>query len=125
MKNQRQHKKRENPKKRNQGSAVVEMSMLTPVLFAIVYLSIFFFLFFIRSGNCMEELARYMYVKENDSNLERESMHINEHNNGNIKKIWVQEEGKIFEIQLELRGNKTDPVSMVRRWKIAVDTVSK
>lgn len=109
----------------NRGSAVVEMTLLIPIIFGVIYFGIMFFLFLIRSGNCMEIMAKHLYSYENTMDGESSDMLVNEQKKGNMKTVWVEEEGKLFQIRLELKGNSSDPVSVVRRWQIAIDTVSK
>lgn len=108
----------------NQGSALVEMTLLIPVILGVVYFSILFFLFMVKGSDCMEDLAECLYHTEETLGDNNGSNTISLQKQGNMKTVQIQEEGKLFKIQLELRGNGSNPVELVRRWQLAVNTIS-
>lgn len=111
-------------KSKNRGSAVVEMTLLIPVILGVVYFSVLFFLFMVKSSDSMEALAACLYHAEAPPGCNNEQNTISVYKQGNMKTVQMQEEGKLFNIQLELKGNSSNPVELVRRWQLAVDTFS-
>lgn len=105
-------KKRE----KNKGSAVIEMTLLMPILLGCIYFYIMLFLFFVQSGKRMAEIADCIY----EENIE-ETEEVMMRTEGNVKIGKVEEEGKLFRIHIELRKDKNDPVKNIRRWQLVGD----
>lgn len=110
--------------KKNRGSAVIEMTLLMPIYLGIFYLYILFFLFLIECGFLMQCMLEYVYQVEMKYDVLENNADISITNHGNIRTVRTLKMDKGFQIQLELKGNTEDPAERIRRWQIAVDTVS-
>ena len=106
--------------KKNRGSAVIEMSLLMPILLGCIYLYIMLFLFLLESGKGMEYMVENMYetgnVKEDASEKLKETL--SKRTQGNVKIFWLEEKGKLFDIYLEMRKDENDAVENIRRWQL-------
>ena len=64
----------------------------------------------------MNELARNLYDTESQVE-EKEDKGIQK--KGKMETVEVYEKGKLFEIQLELNKDGSDPIENIRRWQLA------
>lgn len=106
--------------RKNRGSAIIEMTMLIPIYLGIFYFYIIFFLFLIECGFLSQDMLECMYNVETKSAIQG----INLIQQGNTKVVKASDTNKIFHICLELKGNAEDSTDKIRRWQIAVDTIS-
>ena len=106
--------------RKNRGSAIIEMTMLIPIFLGIFYLYIMFFLFLIECGFLLQGMVECIYNVETKSEI-HEMMATQQ---GNTKVVKASKMNNIFPIYLELKGSAEDSADKVRRWQIAVDTIS-
>ncbi len=107
-------------KKSNKGSAVIEITLLMPILLGCIYFYIMLFLFLIDSGNRMEKIAEFMYVTQDMENKGLKTLNEDIHvrTEGKVKIFWIEEKGKLFDIQMEMRKGKDNAVENIRRWQL-------
>lgn len=107
-------------KKKNQGSAVIEMTLLMPVILGCIFLSIMVFLYFADSSKKICSLSEVLYQKEGQQE-ENLVENIQIQKKSGLKRAWIEEEGKWFRIQLELWKDAHEPVENIRRWQLAAE----
>ena len=112
------------PGRKNRGSAVVEISLLMPIYIGVFFLYIAFFLFLIECGFIMQDMLEYMYHSETKSENHHSRYNISVVNQGNVRTVNVSDYREGLTIYFEVRGNSEDFPDKIRRWQIAVDTVS-
>lgn len=110
-------------RRKNCGSAVIELTMLMPVLLGCIYLYIMLFLFFVKSGKGMEELADCIYRIQTNSDRESEESGngILVRTQGKVKTAKMEQQGNLFTIRIELRKDENNPVENLRRWQLVTD----
>ena len=106
----------------NRGSAVIEMTLIMPVLLVVFYLYISIFLFYVQSGKSMKDMAEVLYCTEEIENYTYEG-DFTVRENGNTKSVCIKESEALFELNLELRRNDDSVVEKIRRWQLATDTI--
>lgn len=109
---------------KNHGSAIVEMTLLIPVYLGVIYLYILFFLFTIECGFLMQGMLEYIYNVEMTFEVQGESDQFSVAKQGNVQIVRASNSNQIFQTQLELKGSMDDATQKVRRWQIAVSTIS-
>lgn len=107
-------------RRNNRGSAVIELALLMPVILGFIYLYIMLFLFFTESGKWMAEVAEGIYAEEGTECLTEGIILRTE---GETRIGSIQEEGKLFKMQIELRRDKNDAVKNIRRWQLIGDVL--
>lgn len=107
-------------KKKNKGSAVIEVTLLMPILLGCIYFYIMLFLFLMDSGNRMEKIAEFMYVTQDMKNKDFGTLNddIRVRTEGKVKIFWIEEKGRLFDIQMELRRGEGNEVENIRRWQL-------
>lgn len=112
-------------KKKNRGSAIIEITLLIPVFLGCIYLYIMCFLFFTESAKKMEQLSECLYTsdRKEDKTIENQYKEIQLRREGNMRCTWVEEQGKLFIFYLELRKDTNQPVENIRRWQLVTDTI--
>lgn len=110
--------------RKNKGSAVIEATLLIPVILGIVYFYIFFVLFEIKTGNYMENMAEYINIMETKSGIRNAESGMSIIDQGDTRIIQMDNIGQFFNMRLELKGNIGNPVEKIRRWQLAVSTIS-
>jgi hypothetical protein len=105
--------------KNNRGSSVIEVSLLIPIFMGCIYLYIMLFIFFMESSKQMCALSENIYAEESEDlqggfSLKKE---------GKMQVIQVKESGKLFEIELELRKDGSDPLENIRRWQLVTSGI--
>lgn len=103
--------KRRRLKKKNRGSATIEMTLLIPICIGCVYFYMMFFLFFVQVSKEMNIQARQLYSAEQMGEVEGKA-------HGKRKSSQCEVRNKMFEIQLEMTGNQEDPFQQIRRWQM-------
>lgn len=111
--------------RKNDGSAIVEMTLLIPILLGLLYMYISLFLFMIETGRDMNYLAETLY------SVEKSTQESNNTNYGNVKTykqgsayyITMRDVSGMFHIDLEMRRYGDFTVKNIRRWQLAIDTV--
>ena len=95
-------------KKRNRGSAVVEMTLLVPFVFGSIYFYIMSMLYITEHGRRVNELSEMLY-----------------NNVAEAKDGLVSYDGDFekYSISLDLRMDNTDSVKSLRRWQFVADTI--
>lgn len=124
MKKKQAVKKYENKQKKNRGSAIIETTMLIPVYIGVFYLYILLFLFHIEVGFLFQDMIEYIYPTDIKCDIEEKEDDITITQQGNIKVVRMSNSNHIFQVQLILKGNIDDPIKKIRRWQIAIDTIS-
>lgn len=106
--------------KKNKGSAVIEMSLLMPILLGCIYLYIMLFLFLLKSGKEMEYMAQNMYEASNvgKENSGQWKEALSERTEGKVRIYRIEEKGELFELYLEMRKDENDAVENIRRWQL-------
>lgn len=104
-------------REKNRGSMIVEYTLLMPVFLGVVYLYILCFLLLVQQGGCMEAAAEALYQKQSFLKYE-------EIQKGNKRSIVVKQENGSFRIEGSFKGVEQDAIKTIRRWQIAIDTVS-
>lgn len=106
--------------KKNRGSAVIEMSLLMPILLGCIYLYIMLFLFLLESGKGMEYMVENMYEVGNTEKDTSEYFNdmVSERTEGNVKIYRIEEKGELFDLYLEMRRDENDAVENIRRWQL-------
>lgn len=104
-------------KKQNKGSITVEMTLLSLFVFSIVYLYVMYLLFSISLASNLYEQTMKLY---DDAN---ETFSIEAVSNITILEFNIFRNSD-YNIKLHLKRTKEDPVKSIRRWQIAIDTVS-
>lgn len=103
-------------RKRNQGSAIIEMTILMPIILGIFFLYIHTFLCFAKESRFLESMSNYLYL---DVNVGESSM--NKVHQGKRISVFCSESTGLFD--LELHRNGDDAVQNIRRWQFATDTL--
>lgn len=103
-------------RKRNQGSAIIEMTLLMPIILGIFFLYIHTFLYFAKESKCLEMMSYCLYW---DINVGESSM--NKIHQGKRISVFYSESTGLFD--LELHRNEDDAVRNIRRWQFATDTL--
>lgn len=109
---------------KNRGSAIVEMTLLIPVYMGVIYLYILFFLFIIECGFLMQGMLEYMYCVETTFENQYNDDPFSTIKQGNVQTTSTIYSNNIFKKHMELKGNAEDSTEKIRRWQIAVDTIS-
>lgn len=102
----------------NRGSAVIEMTILIPVLLACVYLYLMVFIHFVNYGKVMADAAEALYGEEWAGGEEGKIIVKRE---GKKKTVSVEEQDNRFTLSVELRKNENEPVKQIRRWQFAAE----
>lgn len=110
-------------RKRNKGSATIEITLLMPIFLGCIYFYIMLFLFLIESGKDMQILAEYLYLEEgNQVTFEQtEKKTFVKQNDGKIVITSIKEEFSIFEINIELSKDSNNAIENIRRWQLAAE----
>ena len=103
-------------KRDNRGSAIIEMTLLIPVLLGCIYFYIMLFLFLTETAKDMYTMAEYLYGTRQ---TKEENVTGTVSKNGNTEIIRIQNTGELFEIQTELRKDASDVIENIRRWQLA------
>ena len=114
----------QNKKRKNKGSIVIEATLLMPIFLGIIYFYILFILFAIETGNYMESMIEYRYESETKSDIRNAETGMRIIEKGDTRMIRMEDTEKLFKIQLELKGYTGNPVEKLRRWQLAVSTIS-
>lgn len=110
-------------KKKNQGSAVIEFTLLMPIVLGCIYFYIMLFLFFIQSGKVMDQLADCIYQPERENVKTQEIVPdgVNLRKEGTAREAWVDWQEGLFHLHLTMRKDENDPVKCIRRWQFVTD----
>ena len=111
------------PAAKNAGSAVIEITMLIPVYIEVFFLYIKIFLFLIECGFMAQSMLECAYNSQTKSEILRERISVQ--TQGSIQTVCGFCDNGVFSINLECKTNEEKPADKIRRWQIAVDTVSK
>lgn len=110
-------------KKRNQGSAIIEMTLLIPIFIGCIIMFIMLFLFLMDAGRKQYILCETLYsVDVTDGKADLPGTDLGSlKKEGTVLKIIYQEQGKGLQYHLSMRRNGNDPVKNIRRWQLAAD----
>lgn len=106
-------------KKSNRGSAIIEITLLVPVLFGCIYFFIMTMLFLIRQAQVMDIAADKAY--ESADNVAGGV--VTECKQGSVRIVKYQEEMDGYNVLVEIKVDDSDPVRNLRRWQLVADTV--
>lgn len=106
--------------KKNKGSAVIEMSLIMPILLGSIYLYIMFFLFLVEYGKEMEYMVEHMYEIGSTENGRSEQTKdgISKRTEGKVRIYRIEEQGDLFDLYLEMRKDENDAIENIRRWQL-------
>lgn len=108
-------------KKKNRGSAVIEITLLMPILLGCIYFYIMLFVFLLNSGKGMEKMAENMYMAENiEKTAWEENVFVR--TEGEVKIFRIEDIGKLFDMHIELRKQEENEVENIRRWQLVTDS---
>lgn len=114
-------------KQLNVGSAVIEMTLLIPILLGIVYLYLSLFLFLInvsKNRNDMVELLYEIdYREQEGDDISDSTRKIRGTKQGNKISVFEKVGFSPFEVNLELHRNEDSAVENIRRWQFVADAV--
>lgn len=101
-------------RKKNQGSATVEMTLLMPFLIGVLFLYVNVFLFFLEEAKEIRCMAQTLYATEEKQD---NSMEINIRG----EQLSICEEKAVgwFLLDLELHRKADIEVKSIRRWQLA------
>ncbi|MBR1597424.1 MAG: hypothetical protein IJ661_00765 [Lachnospiraceae bacterium] len=105
--------------RRNRGSAVVEVTLLVPIMLGCIYFYIMSMLYLVEHGRVVNSLSERLY-EAIDSTEEKST------GEGTLAKGGVESFEERFEnytISLTLQADDSDPVKSLRRWQLIADTV--
>ena len=98
--------------KNNKGSAVIEMTFLMPIMLGIIYLYIMYLLLCISMSENMLKKTEELYKKAEDL----------------VTVTWnkdvLKEEVLSSQIKIDIRRDTKNPVEEIRRWQLAIRTIS-
>ena len=123
---------------KNKGSAVVEITLMVPVILGCIYFYIMSMLYLVEHGRMVDELSEGLY-----NNLSVANMPVdNEQKEGYEEKIYTADtrgeeyvgdindgqatyEGNYekYVISLNFRVDNSDPIKSLRRWQLIADTI--
>lgn len=103
---------------RNAGSAVVEITMLIPILMGCIYFYIVAMLFFVQQAKAAGHASDQLYLQEKTSGSSG-----NIYSSGNMKCIDITVEESKLMIKIEYKRDASDMVKNLRRWQFVADTV--
>lgn len=112
----------------NHGSAIVEMTMLIPIILGVIYLYITLLLFLVESAKHQGIMAEELYSLQTETSVDMEKKDFGngqytKSQQGNIISIFVRDEQNLFDIELELHRKGDSAVQNIRRWQLATDTL--
>ena len=110
-------------RRRNRGSAVIEMTMMVPIILGCIYFYIMSMLFLIEHGKVADDLSYrfYSYSEENTENDDGDKKVIL---SGNTEVISYGEVFNNYELMIELKKEGSDVVKNLRRWQLIADTIN-
>lgn len=108
---------------KNRGSAIVEMTLLIPILLGVIYLYIMLFLFLVQSGKCMGVMADALYSGEEMTATTTKTINLSKNTQGNKVSIFLSESTGKFDIELQMHRKEDTVVRNIRRWQLAADTL--
>jgi hypothetical protein len=103
----------------NRGSSIIEISLLIPIFMGCIYLYIMLFLFFMESSKQMCAMSESIYSQESASLQSGFSLKTE----GKMQVIRVKETGKLFEIEMELGRDGSEPLENIRRWQLVTSGI--
>ncbi len=108
---------------KNRGSAIIEMTMLIPILLGVIYLYIMLFLFLVQSAKCMGIMADALYLEEEIMVTAEKTINVSKNTQGNKISIYLRESTGMFDIDLQMHRKEDAIVRNIRRWQLAADTL--
>ena len=112
--------------KPNRGSAIIEVTMMVPIIFSCVYFYIMSMLFITRCGKIADELSTQLYTDQESRDYAAgvdEGVGGVRKKQGNIEMITYEDVFKKYNINFELKRSADDPVKNLRRWQFVADTI--
>lgn len=100
----------------NNGSATIEITLLSLLIFGILYLYIMYLLFSIGLAKNMYEETEKLYKQNNKNQIT-----ITVHENQVPYQIFQTDN---FQIRIEMKKEEDDSVTFIRRWQLANTTIS-
>ena len=102
--------------KNNRGSAVVEVTLMVPVIFGSLYFFVMSMLFIVEHGKLADELSEKLYESSKEEACEVKKQ-------GNTEFIKYNEVFNDYEIYFDFSKNGDDVVKNLRRWQLIADTI--
>ena len=107
----------------NRGIAIIEMTLLIPILLGIIYLYIMLFLFLVQSGKCMGIMVDVLYSGSDSTINHNQNVNLSTIKQGTKESVFLHESMGGFDIELQMHRKEDNAVENIRRWKIASDTL--
>ncbi len=106
-------------RKNNKGMAVVEMTLLIPIVLGVVYLYIMLFFYLVECANTRQILIENLYVDtlEDDecSGNGSANVFISKH----MERVYIEKDWEGFRVKDEMCKGKDSILEDIRRWQIA------
>ncbi|MDO5154363.1 MAG: hypothetical protein Q4D51_00215 [Eubacteriales bacterium] len=107
-------------RKKNRGSAVIEMTLLIPIIMGCIYLYMMFFLFFIQTAKEVESISEQIYVVEQNA---KEKLPTKAKSNEKVMTVKQTIQNPLFQIEINMRKNQKDPLENIRRWQLVTSGI--
>ncbi len=109
----------------NRGSAIIEITLLIPVIFFSVYFYIMSMLYITNNGKAADELSDQLYAEEGDDSVNEVGIETTgeRQKQGNIEIIKCNDVFGNYNISFEFRKCADNPVKNLRRWQFVADTI--
>ncbi len=106
-------------KKRNKGMAVVEMTLLIPIILGVVYLYIMLFLYLTECATERQILVKALYTDSNDEYSSSGTADIKTSISKHMERAYVQKDWEGFHVTDEMCKGEDSVLEDIRRWQIA------
>lgn len=108
---------------KNRGSAIIEFTLLVPILFGCIYFYIMSMLFIVEHGKLADALSKRLYSNEKSMIELLGDSGGQVHKEGNTEIIEYLGNYEKYDIVLELKKDGSEIVKNLRRWQLVADTV--
>lgn len=111
--------------KRNQGSMIIELTILMPVFLLCVVLYLSAFLYYVKTVKQTAQAADVLYSKSVRTEAEMCDSSLRIHRQGSTDIATSISQQKYTNIKVEMKKDAGNPISNLRRWKNIADAVGK
>ena len=105
-------------KKRNKGMAVVEITLLIPIIFGVVYLYIMLFLYLIECANTRKILVETLYVNSLQNEKDSKDGDTKKIKSKQVERTYIDKNWGEFCIRDEICKGEDSILEDIRRWQI-------
>lgn len=110
----------------NRGSAIIEVTIMIPIILGCLYLYIMSMLFITKHGRMADELSAQLYSNQDDNGLAVGSdgkIEETKDKQGQVEVIKYEGVIDKYDVRFELKKCSDDPVKNLRRWQLVADTI--